>query len=341
MAFDWLTFLNQHSIPFVTRGPNIGSGEAGVRCPMCGSGDHGQHLAINLSGRGWICRRNNEHRGVSPVRLIAGLLNISAQQAATMCGQSYVALPGDEHSFGDQIAVMLGASAPAPRLARRPARKLEMPPSFVPITTNSMMACFCREYMQARGYSPEEVLEIGRLYDLRCTMVGAFNYRVIFPIRHRAGLMNWTGRAIAKAQGLRYKALSTDEKKAKAEGLPKALLPLHECLWQEAALHEGGRCLVLNEGPMDSMRVDFYGRARDIRATCMFTKSLGPSQLSLLAKVAPKFQRRVLMLDASAIFDAQRMMDKLLPFCFELLELPAGPDDPAELTKLQMDRLIA
>lgn len=333
MTFDWITTLTGRGIPYVTTGANIGKGEIGVRCPFCGQADPSEHLAISLDGRGWYCRRNAEHRGIKPTRLVAALLGISITEATHIVGDDKDKVPSiEDHAFGDTIGGMLRKLM----VTVAPIKPITFPKSIPLLSEHSVMARPISSYLQTRDYDQGEVDDIYRLYRLRGGIAGAFRYRLVFPIEHPEGLVSWTGRTIGKIEP-RYKALSTDPDKAKGEQMPVAVLSTHECLWQADVLfRDGGTSLVICEGPMDALRVDFYGRASGIRATCLFGKALSNSQILLLATMRRRFERVILLLDNDAWPDVGAILERLAFLRVEGRRVPPGTKDPALLSPNQI-----
>lgn len=331
MRFDWPAFLKQRGIPYVTSGPNTARGNISIRCPFCGDSDHSQHLGISLEGRGWSCWRNRiEHRGIRPHRLIQALIGCSYPEAAQIVGDVDSSLPAiNDNSFGDHINALIRG---APQAKPKPVKPLIMAPEIRPLIKSPLGHQQFRKYLHARKYSSEQIAELFVRYDLHGAFRGAFRYRMVFPVSHPEGLVCWTGRSILAQEGLRYKALSADERKAKLDNVPVARLAIHSCLWQAEKLYEeGGDMLVIVEGPFDAMRVDFLGREFGIRATCVFGKHVSVDQIALLVDIAPKFKHHVLLLDPDAFFESQGLVTMIEPLGFRTCALPHGLKDPAML----------
>src|ERR1700690_250170 len=84
---DWIRFLDENNIHYVTRGPNTKRGEVSVHCPMCGDEDPSEHLGINLQTEKWGCLRDQSHRGKSARTLIKAMLGCSSPQAGLIVRQ--------------------------------------------------------------------------------------------------------------------------------------------------------------------------------------------------------------------------------------------------------------
>lgn len=337
ITFDWPKFLAHHSITYVTRGPNIGRGEIGIRCPWCGSDDPSQHMAINLEGAGWYCRRNPaQHSGKSPIRLIQALTRCDYREAAALAGVT--ALPSSGlQPFDEQIRQLL---APPPGRAPAPLPALAMPKEFISLkqARNFTSGRAYQAYLEGRGFELKHAERLMFEYDLHFCVTGPFAGRIIIPVYLQPGLLaTWTGRAIEKGAVVRYKTLTTDPKKAEDEGTPLARLPITNTLWN---LHQAsGHTLVMCEGPFDAINVDVRGADKGIRATCLFGKRLSGSQTALLYAAKDRFERRLLLLDRDAGPDAMAMASALAFIGFELRFLPPGVKDPGELTSQQVAAL--
>src|SRR5215475_10070301 len=79
--FDWPAFLDQRGIEYEP------DGKFNIRCvcPWCSDKDS-PRMAISTTGKGWHCWAAADHRGRSPVRLIAALTGVSLPEAATLAG---------------------------------------------------------------------------------------------------------------------------------------------------------------------------------------------------------------------------------------------------------------
>src|SRR6185437_14451795 len=84
---DWIRFLEENNIHFVSRGPNTKRGEISVQCPMCGDDDPSEHFGINPTTGKWGCHRDASHRGKSARTLIKALLRCSGTQAGFIVKQ--------------------------------------------------------------------------------------------------------------------------------------------------------------------------------------------------------------------------------------------------------------
>lgn len=330
MEFDYINFLERYGIEYKTRSPNAGRGEIAIRCPFCGAADPSEHMSINLDGRGWMCRRardDPQHRGNSPARLIRALIGCSAAEAARIVGAPL--LPGAQ-SVADQVEALLGGAAaapPAPRELREPAefKKFIGLPSERP---------FLR-YLEGRGFPARFVRRASAEMGLRYCTAGPFAGRVIFLVHMEGRLATWTGRAISPRAGRRYQAHTPDPELAASWGLPPAALPVEQgLLWYDDLL-PGGEVLHLVEGPMDALKLRMLGH----QATCLFTNAPSRGQVDLLRDLAPRFVRRVILLDRGAEAQALSAARQLAALGFRAAWLPPGVEDPGELTARAVSKI--
>lgn len=332
MNFDWVDFLERYGVEYVTSSPNIGRGEIGIRCPMCGRADPSQHMSINLEGRGWMCRRareNPEHRGVGPARLVRALIGCSVEEAARIVGSPL--LPGAQSVLEQVEALVGGGAARAPLEA---ARELREPPEFKKFEGKPSQRPYAH-YMVGRGF-PEKFLRRASVkMGLRYCTRGLFTGRVVFLVHQEGRLVNWTGRAVSSRAALRYRAHTPDPELAERCGLVPAALSIEQCLLWYDELLAGGPLLELVEGPMDALKLRMLGRS----ATCLFTNRPSRGQVDLLRELAPRFSRRVILLDRGAEAEALSASRELASLGFKVAWLPPGTDDPGELNSSSVKQL--
>ena len=311
---NWVDFLTDNHIPYVTRGPNTKRGEVSVKCPWCGENDPSEHLGINLTTDMWGCHRNPAHRGKSVAYLIKGLLGCSQAQAKLVVTQYGVADP-------ETLDQALQALTEAPEAVERPPERLVMPPEFRLITANGSSQRFYH-YLENRGF--DNPANAAHLYGLRCCTTGRWKDRIIFPVHQRGKLMAWTGRAITKSQvAPRY--LSTSN-------------AIKTSIFNEDEIYLGGRLLFITEGPIDAMKVDYYGFDHHARATCVFGTSITIEQIAILKQVSKKYKKTILLLDPDAVetsFDILEWLPKLV-----MGSVPDDAEDPGAMTQQQVVALV-
>lgn len=329
-AFDWLRLFAERRIPFVERGANVKRGEVNIRCPFCGSADPSQHMGIELETGWYSCWRNRkQHSGKSPVRLIMRLLDVPYGMAREIAGLSRDEV--DPEGFDAVAARLLGRAGREPAAVKR--ERLQLDPGFRVIDGAARTRAH-RDYLaRARGFDqPDDVYHLGRLYGVCAGVSDLWAGRVILPYWQDGELVTWTGRAVGDSRLARYRDLSRDE----------SIVAPKETLYNHDAILEGGRLLAVVEGPMDALKLDYYGRRGGLRAVGLSTNSATEEQAWLLQAAASRFSRCFLMMDEGdplGIVDSLRVARGLsfLPG-IGAERVPFGAKDGAELTPAEIHR---
>lgn len=278
-VLDWVSVFDANRVEYVDRGPNVKRGEINIRCPFCGTADPSHHMGINLETGWYACWRNKTaHSGKSPLRLLMALLHVSYERARDIAGFGNDYL--DPEGFDTLKARLQGLGSPA---KARSSRACIWPAEFVPITGRGFSRQHWR-YLEYRGFDDVEYLV--ERYRLSCTRTWPQSYRIILPFIVNGEIVTWTGRAIA-ASTARYLDQPLDD----------AAIPPKETFYNHDALVEGGEALVVVEGPVDVLKIDFYGRAHGVRAVGMSTSTMGESQTHLLAEARGRFRSMYVMGD--------------------------------------------
>lgn len=307
---DWQSFLTDNQIDYVDRGPNTKRGEISIRCPWCGEDDPSQHLGISLTGENWGCLRDPSHRGHSSAYLIGTLLGCSQHQAKLVLDQYSRTDP-------DQLGELSLESVTEPVTAAEPEG--EPKPEHRLIKAQGPTAKFWN-YIIERGFDDPDALM--NEYWLTCCLTGRFKDRLIIPFLQCGEVIAWTGRALGNPKTApRY--LSSNRVK--------------ETIFNADALMQGGKALFLTEGPFDALKMDYYGQALGVRATCALGVSLSIEQIVLLNSRRNRFARTVVLFDQDAVGPAYEAMDWLQQATIG--QLPSGVKDPGDLTKDQVGAL--
>lgn len=319
---DWLALLTEKQIPFIERGANVKRGEVNIQCPFCGSADPSQHMGLNLDTGWYSCWRNKRaHSGKSPLRLLMALLHIPYWQARQMAGldETYVD-PDGFTALAARILGRAGEDQPVEVLNRF----LEFPKSFQPITGAG--ARRHRAYLEGRGFDfiPNLAYHAGLMY----APSGEWSDRVILPYLLDGELMAWTGRAIAQAT-IRYRDLSRDE----------CLLPPKETLFNYDCIAKGGKALVIVEGPLDALKIDFYGHEVGVRAVALSTNSITDEQAYMLEEAESQFDNKYVMMDMATplgLIDSMRLRQQLaFIHDLQIAKVPYGLKDAGEMSPKQ------
>lgn len=333
MMFDWKRFCDTHEIRYITKGPNTAHNHISIHCPFCGPADTSEHMGLSLDKKrpAWGCWRSREHRGVSPVRLIVALLGCSTQHANNLVEQGSLPELDEFHKLFN--------STPAPEPEEEPWAPVSMPSAFHRFGHNNYSERF-ENYLFLRGF--EYPLDAADQYDLRYCMTGVFSHRLILPFYYRGELIGWTGRDITGHAGLRYSTLTDDAELAAKQGFTPAPINIKKMvLWQDF-VEKGGAGLLIVEGPLDALKVDYYNAEPGVLVTCLFGKPTA-AQLRILSIASRKFDWVASALDPDAWADT-------LPFISELQDLsgkkvisakmPEGAEDPGAMSEAQVQELV-
>ena len=324
---NWRNVLQEHGIPSIDRGPNVKRGELNIQCPFCASADPSKHMGLNLESGFWACWRNREHRGKSPVRLLVKLLGIPYWQARKIAGLT-------EESYADPD----GFDAVAARIMKRTGvekvehvRREFLKPDieFEPLARNGSKR-FLRYMAEERqfGYEADYLFD---MYGIMYAQRGPFKDRIVIPYFVDRELVAWTARAIGPAT-IRYRDLERDA----------CLIPIKEMLYNYDCGRDGGKALVVQEGPVDALKVDMFGRSYGVRSVALSTNSISDEQIYMLDEIAPQFERVLVMMDMATelgIVASMRMKQDLgaIPN-MEIVPVPFGAKDGGALSPGQVER---
>jgi len=336
-VFDWPRFLRARGIAFVTRGPNVGAGHVGVRCPWCGAADPSQHLSISLRGSSYHCWRNSRaHSGSSRAWLIQALLRCSPEEARQIAGEDAVtATPRDA-----DLSALLASLLAGPREPVR-AISLELGPELRPLRQNVGVASIFWGYLLDRGFEERDLRWVAEAYDLRFAIKGVDRYRVVIPVYGADGrLATWTGRSVLVDERLRYRTLPMRPPFPGYSG-PLARLPTTDLLLGMQVLQRvaNPETLVVAEGPLDALKVSALGRTRGIYGTCLFGLNMSEAQALQIERIATRFRRVVVLLDPDAQTLNLRVASRTM--CpMSVGKLPDGVEDPGALTRRSFDKFV-
>lgn len=335
-AFDWREFFDEQRIPYVERGANVSRGEINIRCPFCGSADPSHHMGLNLETGWWSCWRNrSQHSGKSPLRLIMKLLGVPYGQAREIAGlgDDYV----DPEGFDSVAARILGrikTDGPAP-IAERRFLTLD---EFKPITEAVRTRRHWNYLYRDRGFSGtnrgiEDVDALVKQYRLCAAPQSSKHWadRIIIPYYYEKKLVTWTGRALGSSVR-RYRDLETD----------LSLMAPKETLFNHDVMIGGGRVLLVQEGPFDALKVDFYGQHYGVRSVGLSTNSISEDQAHLLKLAETTFERTIVVMDSKTDFglvDSMRLRQQIQFISNVGIEsVPFGAGDGGALTPDQVRR---
>lgn len=327
-AFDWPQLLQKQGIAYIERGANVKRGEINIRCPFCGSADPSFHLGLNLETGWYSCWRNRAaHSGKSPLRLLMRLLHCSYAKARELAGlgDDYV----DPEGFTAAAARLMGRDKTQGRPEQARREFLQFDRHFLVIDRNRISTWMAWNYLYQRGFEEEDIDQLVGLYELKTARDGHYASRLILPYFLDQDLVAWTGRAIGPSE-IRYKDLPRD----------LCIVPPKQTLFNYDCIRHGGEVLVIVEGPLDALKLDFYGRAFGVRAVGLSTNSITQEQVMLLQDADSKFPLKLVMMDnatSSGIVDSMRMKQELAGLSnLHTVRVPAGRKDAGELSRREV-----
>lgn len=329
--FDVRAFLERTGIEYITHGPNVGRDNINCQCPFCGSADPSQHMGIQLSPPyNWGCWRDTDHRGKKLHRLIMALARCSYAEAKVILGDDgpgvldttvWNGMALDPDSMWDE------------EVEEEVAKELPMPEEFRWLDNGQSSSYRFVDYLMGRGFLEKDLKELCDLYELRYAISGDYVDRMIMPVYMGEKLVSWTGRSIQKDAFIRYKSTPKEE----------SIINIYDCLYMfDSLMQSGGDILFVVEGPLDAIKVDFFARKKNCRATCLFSKSLSDEQKFYLREASARFSKVVLLLDPEELGDTLRMERELafLPN-IDYTTCPDGAEDPGDMTARQVFALCA
>lgn len=325
---NWPKILDANSIEYVDSGPSTAKNNIYVHCPMCGEADQGYHMGVSTRGRGWGCWRNSNHRGKSPVKLLAALLNVSYDQATTLLGNQGVVVTSDD-DVSAKLKLMLKSNREEVQV-----QKLLFPKDIKRLVRKPAvgMPIMFKKYLAQRGYIRLDANSAAKQYGLRYALTGLFKYRLVFPVYTAQGLTTWTGRSIVPDREPRYLTLTADPEVA-GDG-PCAKTTIKDCLFNERLLsNTTGSALIVCEGPFDAMRIDYSGRPYGVYSTALFGKAISPAQIEKLAIIGENYKHKLFLLDPDAEMDRFAMWDKLSALGFRIAKIDSEWEDPGAMTE--------
>jgi len=304
--------LDNNGILYKTSGKNIGTKAlAGLNCPFCGD-DNGYHLGI-LDFKGtyfYKCWKNSSHTGSLPY-LFSKLLNKSQEECRillTFDDNNVILFQDEEQVIEERI---LGG-----------VDDLQFNEEFKNITNIGVYSNFYN-YLFNRGYT--DIEKLCNRYQLKCTVIGEWAYRIIIPIFYEGKLVSWTGRSILKNPYLRYKDLSISQSVRHIK---------FNLLDYDYLLNNPTEKLYITEGAFDSFKIASYSINN---ATSIFTTSMQIEQTEQLYTLSERYNKLYLLLDKDTESQGLQLMSKLSFIKnLKLQYLPDGVKDPGELTKEQV-----
>jgi hypothetical protein len=319
---DWIQFLDDYHIPYVTRGPNTKRGEISVQCPFCGDDDPSEHLGINPDTGSWGCLRNSQHRGTWSVRLIAALAQCSTVQAKALAKQYNTPDPSNFDTLFDDF--------PPEEKKEEILPPEKLPDEFHVITKGVKSHAKYWWYLYGRGF--KDVRTLVETNSLRCCNSGPWKDRIIIPVYFNKKLVGWTARALGDVVNApRYMESSK---------LIKKVVYLPKEYYDDWTVKN----LFITEGPFDAMKLEYH-LWRECDSTCTFGTSFTVEQVCILRDWVKAYNRTVILFDKDAVgqaFQLQEWLDpkKVVVGDLSVISTERKIKDPGDLNEDEANQLL-
>ena len=318
--FDWVSFCVEQGVNYVESGANVSTGNVNIQCPYCDDPSEHLGLSVNAKRPSWGCWRCKAG-GHSPLRLICKLLSISLPRAAEIVALHNQVSP-------DEFERLL---EPLPQRPTAPhSAALELPAGCRSLSDGSAGSARFLNYLAERRGFGGDAKSVALAYKLFYALAGEQAWRVVLPVYQDQRLAAWTGRSIHWNATVRYKSDFGGRVK--------------ECLANADALLDGTHAketLVVTEGPMDFLKLDYYGRRHGIRATCTFGTAWSLTQVGKLLPIVKRFKQVLVMYDKEAYMFGARLAEEVatLSRCDVRAVEMHGAKDPGDLTPIDIAEL--
>jgi hypothetical protein len=315
MKIKWEDLLRSNGVPYVTTGANVARGHVNVRCPFCGPADPSHHMGIRLEDGAWGCYRDPGHRGRSATRLLVALLRCSVEDARKLTTSD--ALVTDMGKLTEKLRALDSSSKQAP------AEEVSWPSEFRRFEDGpGKYEKPLHQYLVRRGF--DFPFNLADRYDFRWALGGRWDKRIILPLDDGFSMVGWTGRHIGDAS-IRYLTSG----------------PVGDMLFNARDVLQGGRVLVIVEGPFDALKLDYYGAKHGVRSIALLGLTVARAKMQRVLACMDRYEQTYYMLDAGAERTKIELGSILGPRGARPLDVPYGKKDPGELDKQEVLDLVA
>lgn len=269
-------------------------------------------LHLEIADPVWGCFRNDTHRGANPRRLVQKLLQCSFKHALEIVREQQ----GGVDDFEDAAEQL--KDKPPPLAPEITTRTFLLPKGSKPITDEAYGVHFLNYLRHDRGFGPDADAVVST-FRIHYNLASEWVWRLMIPFYVDEKLVGWTGRDIRPNAKLRYRTMS---------GMSKDLI-YNVDLATAAALH-GAETLWIVEGPLDTMKMHFYGTA----AVGVLGTALTGMQIALLVRLLKHFRYGVVMFDADMYSGSIKLAEELQVLSGRKTlaqRPPAGFHDPGEM----------
>ena len=217
---------------------------------------------------------------------------------------------------------------------------LQLPEHFKPVVPGGYAEYFL-SYLRGRGF--DDPVRMAQRYALHYSFRDKWKWRLIIPFYEAGDLVGWTGRSIDSRVALRYLTLPNDVEAAKRLGSAPAIAQMDRYVWRMDKVLRGGRTLVIVEGPMDALKLDWYTEDRAVVVTCCFGMPK-PAQTEFLGRAARGYEKVLVVLDPDAQDKGWALADQIEELSGDHVDAvaiePLGAEDPGAMSAEQVGELM-
>jgi len=312
MPFNIEQFLINNNIGYKTSGKNVSKGEYSICCPFCGEAKF--HCGINPSKGLFHCWKCGEKGNL--VKIVAKIKNVSFIESKE------IIRPTSELR---QVLEERSKIIEEPIVIQNKDFKLPLHTyRFRKDKTDLWQETAFLFLRQKYGLTWNDVEQA----DLRYCVYGKWKNSIIIPVYKDKKLINFLGRCWDKNSKVRYNICPNE----------KAVLNIHNTLYNIDSIKIGQDLLVLVEGVFDCLKVGLN------IAVASFGTEVSQEQRNLLIGLKPK--KLIILADndlnnPNTIKKAQKLCDYLSPFSIiKCIKVPFKGKDPADLDKEELANLL-
>lgn len=216
------------------------------------------------------------------------------------------------------------------------SRVLQFPENFRPLRNQRGRARLYYRYLLSRGFLDSDIPRLARRYKLHYCDRGKWRGRIIFPMYVEQKLVSWTGRSVYVDEKQRYNHLSHKE-----TADPRGLINIRDMLYNyNKAISRKWKTCVIVEGPLDAIRVDWYGHRYGITSVATLGTGIRDAQLDLIEYIREHCENLVVCGDQGAEANVLDILSKLTGMQIRSITLPREVEDPGELSPKQVRQLF-
>lgn len=324
-------YLESRDLIKKRKGSGVAKNNALIHCIFCKDYDRKPLMGVNLISGAWGCWRNTNHRGKDFVKLVSKLEGVPYQQAAKIVGKGARIRKDFDFDALEDVATGKVFGVQKTDEYNGSVRGALLPESFRLFHKGPQIAKFWL-YMHSRGYTRRQIKTLSDKYNVGYDWKGKFTDRILIPYSVNNNIVAWTGRSIGNSE-VRYLSSSL----RRGEGTEN----LKNLVFNYDSAERGGRLLFVCEGPMDVLKVDFFGEPLKCHAVGLSSMTMEAGQLDMVVRLSMEYDKIAILLDNGEWYNQQHLSSQLSMLGDKVLvaELPEEVKDPGDLTELEVKNL--